>query len=274
MTVKLTPAQLEERRRQLDHAGFQAWLSPIIILLAIYVYRRWLSAFITNSLFTSSKSQEPARGLRLLVRRVSGILSTTYFSEYGPLYIQVLGLFYAGWLFYLTYIGTKNDYMHITKAFGHVAVSQLPFHYLLSLRQTNYSPIAWATGLTHARLNAVHRFFGRTLHVFLVTHAILYLRFFAVMGFLGKRIQDRDVRLGLIALWSFNILVILAMPRVRRKYRKVFYRSHVVLSAVVLPVLWFHVKYSRWYIGQAVVIYILGWISRWTGTKRVEKKRT
>ena len=101
--------------------------------------------------------------------------------------------------------------MHLTKAFGHVAVSQLPLHYLLSMKAPT-SPITLATGLTHERLNAYHRLFGRIIHGLLGTHAILYIRFFILNDLMAKRIQDRDVRLGLIAFWLFNFLGLLAIP--------------------------------------------------------------
>ncbi|KIW71038.1 hypothetical protein PV04_03254 [Phialophora macrospora] len=279
MTVKLTPEQLDERRRQLTRAGLHAWLSPFVILLATYVYRRWLSGSLSKTLSprlssSSSTSRSPARGLRLSLHRVAWILSTTYISEYGSLYIPILGLVYALWLLYLTSRGTGDDYMHITKSFGHVAASQLPFHYLLSVKQAHYSPVTWATGMTHERLNAVHRLFGRIVHLLLAAHAVLYLRFFVSMGFLEKRIKDRDVRLGVLAFWSFNLLGLLSLPVVRRRvYHAVFYRSHVVLSAVVLPVLWFHVPYTRWFIGQAAAIYLLGGVSRARGARKVEGLR-
>ncbi|KAJ9611544.1 hypothetical protein H2200_004728 [Cladophialophora chaetospira] len=216
-------------------------------------------------------AQGPVRGFPLYLRRASWILSSTYISEFGPLYVQVLGLFYTTWLLYLVSRGTGDDYMHITKAFGHVAISQLPFHYLLSLKNTKSSPIAWATGLTHERLNPIHRLFGRIVHLFLAIHAVLYLRFFIVMRFLEKRIKDRDVRLGILAFWSFNFLGLLALPVVRRKvYHAVFYQTHVVLSALVLPVLWFHVPYTRWFVGQAVFIYVMGGLSRMASRENVE----
>ncbi|ETI23508.1 hypothetical protein G647_05310 [Cladophialophora carrionii CBS 160.54] len=270
MTVKLTPEQLDERRRQLDRAGFHAWLSPIVILLGVYIYRRWLAGSIPK-LLCPLPARGPARGLRLCLRRVAWILSTTYVYEYGPLYVPLVGLLYTLWLVYLASRGTGEDYMHITKSLGHVAASQLPLHYLLSVKQTRYSPVTWATGMTHERLNAVHRLFGRIVHLFLAAHAVLYLRFFVTMGFLERRIKDRDVRLGVLAFWSFNLLGILSLPVVRRRvYLAVFYRSHVLLSAVVLAVLWFHVPYTRWFVGQAGAIYLLGAFLRVRGARKID----
>lgn len=152
--------------------------------------------------------------------------------------------------------------MHVTKAFGHVAVSQLPMHYLLAIKSPS-SPITKMTGLTHERLNAYHRLFGRIIHSFLATHAILYLRFFAKMNLLPKRLQDWDVRLGIMAFWTLNFLAILAIPQIRAKaYHKIFYRSHVIFSALLLIVLWFHVPYTRLYVGQAAAAWALNGVLR------------
>ncbi|KAH0846335.1 hypothetical protein AYO21_07429 [Fonsecaea monophora] len=276
MSVKLSATELEERRRQLNGVGFRAWLSPIVLLVVVYLYRRYFHPllFPSTSALSSSGSRQASR-VQLYLRRAVWTLQTTYIPEFGPLSVQLLGLIYAAWLLYLTFHNTGNDYMHLTKAFGHVAVSQLPMHYLLSLKHTTYSPIMLTTGLTHERLNAIHRMFGRIVHVFLAAHAVLYLRFFVAMGFLPKRIKDPDVRLGVLAFWMFNFLGLLSVPVVRRNmYHVLFYRSHVVLSALVIPVLWAHVPYTRFYVAQVAAIWILsGWLRRVNGATNVREVR-
>jgi hypothetical protein len=270
--VTLTPAQVEERRRQLDLAGFQAWLSPIVILTAVYMYRRITNSSAspsTSSSTSSSKSgtddsslQGKHQGPSVPAKSESSVartLNTTYVREFGPLHVQLLGLMYLSWLLWLVFRGTGDDYMHLAKSFGHVAVSQLPMHYLLALRlpDQKYSPLWVTTGLDRQRLNPYHRLFGRLVHGLLATHAVMYLRFFVKMDVLAKRIQHLDVRLGLAAFWSFNILAVLAIPPIRRKYRAVFYKSHVGLSALVLPILFFHVPYTRFYVVQAGVVWLV-----------------
>ncbi|OAP61226.1 hypothetical protein AYL99_03427 [Fonsecaea erecta] len=261
MALTLTASELEERRHQLNRAGFHAWLSPIVLMVATYLYRRCFRP----ALFPSKSPSSPSP-VQLSLRRAAWILQTTYIPEFGPLWIQLLGLMYAAWLLYLTFRNTGDDYMHLTKAFGHVAISQLPVHYLLALKDTTYSPFRWATSLTHERLNPVHRLFGRIVHGFLAAHAVLYLRFFVTMGLLPKRIKDPDVRCGILAFWMFNFLGLLSIPAVRRRmYHVLFYRSHVLLSGFVIPVLWAHVPYTRLYVAQVAAIWALGgWARRST----------
>lgn len=221
--VNLTPEQVEARRKILDRAGLEAYSLPIVLLLSIWLYRK-----LTSVPTKPTNPQSASTSTESFSRRVSWILNTTYIREFGPAKVQLVGLLYTTYLLWRIFHGTGEDYMHVTKAFGHVAVSQLPLHYLLSTKWSK-SPITLATGLTNNHLNAYHRLFGRILHSLLAIHAILYLRFFALMNLLPKRIKDWDVRLGIIAFWSLNFLGILAIPPIRRKvYHKVFYRSHVL----------------------------------------------
>lgn len=265
--VTLNNTQVEARRILLDQAGWHAYLAPMLLLSAVCAYRQ----LIPTSSHVSTRHEKPSL-LAVFTRRTSWLLNTTYIPEFGPLHVQLLGLLYTAYLLFRITHQTGNDYMHVTKAFGHVAVSQLPMHYLLSIKSPS-SPITKITGLTHERLNAYHRLFGRLIHALLATHAILYLRFFVKVDVLSKRIQHWDVRLGIIAFWTVNFLGILSIPPVRAKtYHKVFYRSHVVLSALLLAVLWFHVPYTRIYVGQAAIAWVLNGVLRKGATQTASVK--
>ncbi len=256
--VALTPAEIEERRRQLDLAGFYAWLSPLVVLGGIWLYRMAAATTTTTTKSSKSRRDDTKKGT---VPTKPSILNTTYVREFGPLHVQVLGLGYLAWLLYLVFRATGQDYMHLTKAFGHVAVSQLPAHYLLALRvpeqYQKWSPVTFATGLSRQQLNPYHRLFGRLLHGLVAAHAVLYLRFFVATDLLARRILDRDVRLGLAAFWTFNFLALLAIPPIRRNRRGLFYRSHVTLSALILLLVWFHVPSTRIYVGHAGVVWLV-----------------
>lgn len=258
-----TADELTLRRQQLDATGFQAWLSPIVLLFLSYIVRRLFQQISADSSSSNRHTPKPPSTLQHLTRRLTWLLTTPAIPEFGPLYVPLLGLSYLVWLVYLAVRHTSNDYLHLTKSLGHVAASQLPFQYLLALKSPN-SPVTLATGLTHERVNALHRLFGRMVHLLLAGHAVLYLRFFVEKGLLGKRVGDWDVRLGLMAFWSVNALAVTALPGVRRwAYHGVFYRVHIVVSALLLGVLWLHVRYTRVYVAQAAVFWFLnGWM-RW-----------
>ncbi|KAK4946230.1 hypothetical protein LTR10_014742 [Elasticomyces elasticus] len=264
--LTLTPAEKQERRRQLNLSGTIAWFSPIVILLTVYIHGRVLRPLLSQTV--------PPHFL-VQWRRASWILGTkTSFSpELGPLGLQLFGAAYFAWLLVLIFRATGQDYMHLAKAFGHVAVSQLPLSYLLGMKSV-WSPVSLATGLSHERLNSWHRLFGRMVHMLAVVHMIMYLNFFVQNGVLAKRIRDWDVLWGLLAFGAFSLLWVLSLPFVRaRWYHFVFYRSHVVLSAVVVMALWWHVPYTRVYVGLAGLVWAAGAVVRTWGSSTLVKAR-
>ena len=131
------------------------------------------------------------------------------------------------------------DYLHVTKRFGIVAASQLPLHYLLAAKEL--SPIQYVTRLSHEELNSYHRVLGRLIFTLLCCHALLYLNFYLQMGLLWKRIQDRDVILGLCAILSATVLFTTALVQVRHYSYRTFILFHVVIAFWILPILYFHV---------------------------------
>ncbi|ETN40627.1 uncharacterized protein HMPREF1541_04904 [Cyphellophora europaea CBS 101466] len=264
------PEAVALRRQQLDATGFQAWLSPFALLLCSYLLRRpSSSSSSTSPPAPSTTANKPPTTLQMQTRRLTWLLHSPTHRELGPLLLPLLVFFYTLHLLHLATRHTSPDYLHLTKSLGHVAASQLPWQYLLALKSPN-SPVTLATGLSHVRLNALHRVFGRVVHGLLAAHAVLYLRFFVEVGVLAKRVGDWDVRLGVLGFWAFNVLGALALPGMRRRmYFSGFYRAHVLLSAGVLVVLWAHVVHSRRYVAQAGVVWVVnGWL-RWRAEREV-----
>ncbi|KAL8763619.1 MAG: hypothetical protein Q9184_000619 [Pyrenodesmia sp. 2 TL-2023] len=149
-----------------------------------------------------------------------------------------------------------TDYLHLTKRFGIVAASQLPLHYLLALKSP-LSPITLLTHLSHEELNPYHRALGRILLLFFSLHSSFYLNFYIQKSLLLKRIRDRDVLLGLLAITSFLTLSTTALARIRHKNYLLFFIVHVTLSIALLPTLYFHVSHLRTYILESAFIYLL-----------------
>jgi NAD(P)H-flavin reductase len=249
LLVPLTPDQLETRRTQLNQAGHLAWCGPAV---AYYILRPTIQLL---SAAAPTSFQKP-------LRRLSWLLNTPLSSEFGTLQTHLLALVYTGYLLFLIFRDTGNDYMHLTKAFGHVAVSQLPWQYALAVK-SQWNPLQGMLGRSHEDLNEVHRIFGRIVHLLLAVHAVMYLNFFVRINVLETKLKDPVVRLGIFAFWSFNFLALLSIPFIRRKfYHKMFYRSHVLLTAIILPVLYFHVPYTRKYILQAGAFYLFNGFAR------------
>lgn len=148
------------------------------------------------------------------------------------------------------------DYLHLTKRFGQIGASQLPLHYLLAMR-TPYSPVQWITRLSHEQLKAAHQILGRIVYLLFILHAVFYFVFFAMSGFLAKRIKDWDVIFGLITLALFAAISTTALNFVRRRNYRVFYISHIAIANLIIIPMYLHVSHIRLYVYEIIAIECL-----------------
>lgn len=147
------------------------------------------------------------------------------------------------------------DYLHITKRFGHIAASQFPLHFMLTMR-TQYSPLALAFGTSHEELNPWHRVSGRVIYFLLLNHALWYLNYFVQAGVAYKRLTSAVVIIGIISFLAITILTTTALAAVRRWSYRVFFMSHLILGIAVLPLLFVHTKELRFYVAEAFALFI------------------
>ena len=149
-----------------------------------------------------------------------------------------------------------------------MGASQLPLHYLLALK-TPYSPLQLATRCSWETLNRAHQGLGRVVTLLFYLHAGFYLNFFVRAHVLAKRIRDWDVVLGLVATVAFTVVGTTALAWVRKRNYRLFYRVHVALASLLLPVLYFHVHHIRLYIWQTLAVYVLHFVTRVLSEKSV-----
>jgi hypothetical protein len=157
--------------------------------------------------------------------------------------------------------------MHLTKRFGIIGASQLPFHYLLAMKSP-YSPVQKLTQLSHEQLNRAHQILGRVIQILLTLHAIFYLNFFILSGLLAKRTQDRDVILGLTCISIFTVLGTTALGFLRTWNYRVFYTVHVVGATILLPLLYFHVHHVRVFVLECAGVLLLNVLLRTLSTAK------
>jgi hypothetical protein len=158
------------------------------------------------------------------------------------------------------------DYLHLTKRFGAIASSQLPFHYLLSLK-TPYSPLQLLTRTSHESMVALHQILGRIITVLLYAHAILYLNFYVQKSLLGEKLLQFYVLCGVFAALAFTTIVTTALKPVRDWSYRVFYVTHVSLAVLILPTLYFHVHHVRIYVYETLAIWLVHAVFRIFATK-------
>ena len=258
--VSLDNAQIQQRRELLDYYGRLAQYSGLLVLFAFPVYRvlppmraqkprTWKAS-------TSAKADEDVSPLS----RLAWALDNEPFQGWGTWRHWLVAFCWSSWLLILTTRDTGDDYLHLTKRFAIVGASQLPMHYLLTAK--SWSPIQHLTHMSHEELNPYHRLLGRIIILFLSLHASLYLNFYLQVGILRKRIQDLDVILGMTAIASLLTLGSTAFATIRNWNYRLFFYLHVILSASLIPVLYFHVPHIRPYVLQVGLLFILIGVQR------------
>ncbi|KAK4508274.1 hypothetical protein PRZ48_002012 [Zasmidium cellare] len=268
--VDLTHEQKLLRREYLDFYGFLGQISVVVPILAIqgYLLVAWIQRKVQREQDLQTPSSPYVKQARLGYGwNVSGLAARwSIFAWWCGDTVEVAGVYLgtkgevivAGvwtlWLVVLCFLQTGDDYLHMTKRFGIVASSQLPFHYLLSLK-TPYSPLQLLTRQSHESLISIHQLLGRIITVLLYGHAALYLNFYILSGLLGAKLQEFYVLCGIFGIVAFTIIGTTALKPVRDWSYRVFYIVHVVLATALLPVLYFHVSHIRIYLYETILIY-------------------
>lgn len=275
----LTEEYKHRRRELLDYYGLVAQLSallPLLVIVAIRLANRATSQQTKRSTSPGSpylkanRSQDSATFHLATSWRAFNWWSGTPISILSyPLGTNgqlLAGISWTAWLFVLCAVQTSEDYMHLTKRFGIVAVSQLPLHYLLSWKSA-WSPVALLSGSSWEELNRIHQVLGRIITLFLVLHASFYLNYFILEGVLSKAVVRPVVILGLLMIISFLLLGSTALSAVREKNYRLFFLVHICVASFVLPALWFHVSHARIYVLETLTVVIVGRVLRFLSRK-------
>lgn len=160
---------------------------------------------------------------------------------------------------------STTDYLHLTKRVGVIAISQLPLQYLLSLKSLN--PIAYVLKSSHEDVNRYHRALGRIVYGLLVVHAGLYLNYFVQMGLLLEKLTtSRAVITGVIGISSMAALYATAFHVIRNYSYRIFFITHLSVSLLIPPLIWFHAHTARIYLIEALVVFLADIVYRKTDT--------
>jgi NAD(P)H-flavin reductase len=121
--------------------------------------------------------------------------------------------------------------------------------------------------MSHEELKAAHQVLGRIVLFLFTLHAVFYLNFFVVSGFLAKRLRDIDVIFGIISVALFSILGTTALGQLRKWNYRVFYISHVAIANLIIVPLYIHVTHVRPYVWQVVLVNVIHLLLRYWGLK-------
>lgn len=189
------------------------------------------------------------------------------------------------------------DYLHLTKALAHVALSQIPLQVLMSpaayistSKPSAASIFSFITSVPQSILTPYHRLFGRMVILPLIFgHASLYLLFFVQNShpefgsLLAKRVRDLDVQCGLLALSTAVTLLLFVRPRgITQKgaardrvaaarsvqyRRRIFYLVHVSLVVLLSVAVYFHVAQAQKYVVQSFGAFVLNAVGSWAAVR-------
>ena len=119
-----------------------------------------------------------------------------------------------------------------------------------------YSPLAFIFRFSHEQLNPWHRISGRIIYFLLLCHATWYMNYFVQAEVIKKRLTDPVVIVGIIAFLSLNIIATSSLEKVRRWSYRVFFVLHLAIGLWILPLLFFHASPLRFYVIEALVLFL------------------
>ncbi|KAI0389484.1 ferric reductase like transmembrane component [Xylariaceae sp. FL0594] len=277
--VTLDTEEVQARRRLLDRYGLIAQLSTFVPVVLFLLFRlvSWTIAKASGSgrgTYTAVPGSPGKKHQRLTAaglwsaraRRVVWWLGddvVVFGYNWGPRDQIIGGIAWSIWLLVLCVVETGNDYLHLTKRFGIVGVSQFPVQYLLSLK--NLNPVALALKSSHEEVNRWHRVLGRVIYAFLVLHAFFYLNFYYQNDLLGEKATSLVPVLGFIAILGMHLLYGTAVSFVRKFSYRVFFLTHLIVALGLPPIIYFHAHHASFYVWEALAAILADIATRRAG---------
>ncbi|KAI8952428.1 ferric reductase like transmembrane component [Xylaria longipes] len=272
--VDLDTAQLQARRRALDRYGLIAQLSALVPVALFLLYRlvTWGVARsagsgrgayaavpdIPDSPTLKRQRLSPLGSWSASVRKVAWWFGDDVVLlgwNWGPRDQIVAGVAWTIWLLVLCVVSTGNDYLHLTRRFGIVGVSQFPVQYLLSLKSLN--PFALALKSSHEEVNRWHRVLGRVIHVFVTLHAVFYFNFYYQNNLLGQKITSLVPVLGFFLIAAMQFLYGTTLSVVRQYSYRIFFIAHLLVALALPPTIYFHAHHASFYVWEALAFFLV-----------------
>ncbi|KAF8466926.1 hypothetical protein BDZ91DRAFT_848669 [Kalaharituber pfeilii] len=258
--LDLTDQERHRRRSALDGTGFISCAAPFIVLLGLAAIRAYRRKHSTGSSFPPT--------IGPLEWRVLHAPAVAAFPEMGSLGVWGGTLGYVVWQLYLAMSGTNEDYLHLTKAFGTLAVSNLPLHFFLAGKSRTFIH-RWLLHCSHTSINIFHRWLGRLIFTFVAFHAILYLNYFFATDQVDV-LSSADILCGITAMTMLGIIFTTSLSLIRHtpsSYFTVFYFTHIILALLLFPILWMHVSHCHPYLILSALLWLWDYTSRWFATR-------
>ncbi|KAL4941480.1 hypothetical protein BDV06DRAFT_223088 [Aspergillus oleicola] len=265
--VSVSDAEKQHRRELLTLRGHYAQLS---FILAIAFFRLYIA-------FSSTNQQRGKTATRS--RQKSWLDAPLFYGWLETRRQYLVCLLWLGWLLSLSIWNTGDDYLHLTKALGHVGLSQLPLQVAMSpafyatTTPRASSLLSVLTTIPQPELTAYHRLFARVVvSPLLVGHAVLYCLFFLQSShpqfgsLFAKRILDMDVQLGVTAIVTAIAILIAMRPKgtagglwkgTVQERRRAFYAAHMSLVGTLCLAAYYHVAQAQAFVLESLVTFVV-----------------
>ncbi|KAI0857189.1 ferric reductase like transmembrane component [Xylaria cubensis] len=287
--VNLDTEQLQARRHTLDRYGLIAQLSTLVPVALVLLFRfvTWAVARLTGSGRGTYAAVPDIPDSPTLKRQRLSVVGSWNVSvrkvawwfgddvvflgwNWGPRDQIIAGVVWTIWLLFLCVVGTGNDYLHLTRRFGIVGVSQFPVQYLLSLKSLN--PFALALKSSHEEVNRWHRVLGRVIYVFVTLHAIFYFNFYYQNNLLGQKITSLVPVLGFTLITAMHLLYGTALSVVRQYSYRIFFITHLIVALAIPPTIYFHAHHASFYVWESLAVFLVDIAKRKFDTTVAEVK--
>ncbi|KAF9527245.1 hypothetical protein CPB83DRAFT_856618 [Crepidotus variabilis] len=135
---------------------------------------------------------------------------------------------------------------------GWIAVGQLAFVYAFAQKN---NILGGMLGYGYEKVNFLHRFSGRIVVLASNVHSFHYFYKWTLEGSFKQNMANPHRIMGVIALLCMDILYLFSIKFVRDRSYNLFYRSHLICLALVLPATYFHKTATLPYLFACVAIY-------------------
>ncbi|KAL2023712.1 hypothetical protein VTK56DRAFT_1426 [Thermocarpiscus australiensis] len=272
--LDLSEAEKQARRQTLDKYALYAQLSALGPVAVILLYRlaRWATrpgaprkggyAAVPSSPVLKVRRHSSLGTWSSRSRRVRWWLGEdVVVAGYvlGQRDQWVVGILWTSWLLLLSVLETGEDYLHLTKRFGIIAVSQWPLQYLLALKSLN--PVAYLLRSSHEQVNRWHRVLSRVTTALLYLHAAFYLNFFVQSGRLD-RLGNPVVLAGVLAFIGLNLILTTALRPVRRFSYRLFFIIHLGAGLIIPLTIIAHAAPATPFLAESLAVFFLDLVSR------------
>jgi hypothetical protein len=132
-----------------------------------------------------------------------------------------------------------------------------------------YSPLQLVAKNSYQQLISWHKVTGRIIITFLALHVFYFSSILVQMNMFWTSAQQPHIAVALISASIFVVVGISSTGLFRRWKYVWFYKIHVVGSAIVLPLLFFHVSHIRVYIFESAAVVAINFVLRVLSSCRV-----